>query len=71
MNRASKPAPSVTWTESAAEWYGAMVRGLEALEFLERSSEVAAEAVSATPAAAAGSEISLDEFPPASRGTGM
>ena len=31
------------------EWLAAMVRGLDALEFLERSHELAAEAVLATP----------------------
>lgn len=31
------------------EWLAAMVRGLDALEFLERSRELAAEAVPATP----------------------
>jgi len=41
--------PRATRTESAAEWYGATVRGLEALEFLERSSDVAAEPVSGAP----------------------
>jgi hypothetical protein len=34
------------------EWIAAMVRGLDALEFLERSRELAAEAVVATPARA-------------------
>ena len=33
----------------AGEWLAAMVRGLDALEFLERSRELAAEAVLATP----------------------
>jgi hypothetical protein len=32
------------------EWLAAMVRGLDALEFLERSRELAAEAVVASPA---------------------
>jgi hypothetical protein len=32
------------------EWLAAMVRGLDALEFLERSRELAAEAVIAAPA---------------------
>jgi hypothetical protein len=32
------------------EWLAAMVRGLDALEFLERSRELAAETVSASPA---------------------
>ena len=31
------------------EWLAAMVRGLDALQFLERSRELAAEAVVATP----------------------
>jgi len=31
------------------EWLAAMVRGLDALEFLERSRELAAEVVSAVP----------------------
>jgi len=31
------------------EWLAAMVRGLDALEFLERSRELAAEVVLATP----------------------
>jgi hypothetical protein len=31
------------------EWLAAVVRGLDALEFLERSRELAAEAVVATP----------------------
>ena len=31
------------------EWLAAMVRGLDALDFLERSRELAAEAVVATP----------------------
>ena len=31
------------------EWLAAMVRGLDALEFLERSRELAAEVVVATP----------------------
>jgi hypothetical protein len=33
-----------------SEWLAAMVRGLDALEFLERSRELAAEAVIAAPA---------------------
>ncbi len=32
------------------EWLAAMVRGLDALEFLERSRELAAETVTASPA---------------------
>jgi len=71
MNRPSKPRARVTRTESAAEWYGATVRGLEALEFLERSSDVAAETVSAAPVAAAGNEVSLENIPPENPGTRM
>jgi hypothetical protein len=36
------------------EWIAAMVRGLDALEFLERSREVASEAVVAEPLRIAG-----------------
>ena len=35
--------------KGVGEWLAAMVRGLDALEFLERSRELAAEAVVATP----------------------
>ena len=34
---------------AVGEWLAAMVRGLDALEFLERSRELAAEAVVASP----------------------
>ena len=36
--------------KALGEWLAAMVRGLDALEFLERSRELAAEVVVATPA---------------------
>jgi hypothetical protein len=36
--------------KAVGEWLAAMVRGLDALEFLERSRELAAERVVATPA---------------------
>ena len=36
--------------KAVGEWLAAMVRGLDALEFLERSRELAAEVVVATPA---------------------
>jgi hypothetical protein len=36
--------------EGLGEWLEAMVRGLDALEFLERSRDLASEAVVATPA---------------------
>ena len=36
--------------KAVGEWLAALVRGLDALEFLERSRELAAEAVIATPA---------------------
>ena len=35
--------------DRVGEWLAAVVRGLDALEFLERSRELAAEAVVATP----------------------
>jgi hypothetical protein len=44
MRRARRPDAGV------GEWLAAMVRGLDALEFLERSRDVAAEAVVAAPA---------------------
>ncbi|HVW70715.1 MAG TPA: hypothetical protein VHB68_17175 [Steroidobacteraceae bacterium] len=36
-------------THEAAEWVAVMVRGLDALEFLERSRDVAAETVRPSP----------------------
>ena len=36
--------------KAVGEWLAALARGLDALEFLERSRELAAEAVIATPA---------------------
>jgi hypothetical protein len=36
--------------KALGEWLAAMVRGLDALDFLERSRELAAEVVVATPA---------------------
>jgi hypothetical protein len=36
--------------KGVAEWLAAMVRGLDALEFLERSRDMASEAVVAVPA---------------------
>ncbi len=35
--------------EGVGEWQAAMVRGLDALEFLERSRDLASEAVVSTP----------------------
>ncbi len=35
--------------EGVGEWLAAMVRGLDALEFLERSRDLASEAVVSTP----------------------
>jgi hypothetical protein len=35
--------------EAAGEWLAATIRGLDALEFLERSRDLAAEAVVGTP----------------------
>jgi hypothetical protein len=47
-----------------AEWSGSMVRGLAALEFLERSSDMAAEAVVAMPVRAPVAEVSATEPSP-------
>jgi hypothetical protein len=44
-----------------AEWSGSMVRGLAALEFLERSSDMAAEAVVAMPVRDAVADVSAPE----------
>jgi hypothetical protein len=58
MKRAFKPPGDAGRAESgAAEWNGTMVRGLAALEFLERSSDMAAERVVAAPAAT----LAIDE----------
>ncbi len=47
------PVPRLTLArrpeEGVGEWLAAMVRGLDALEFLERSRDLAAEAVVASP----------------------
>jgi hypothetical protein len=48
----------------AAEWTGSMVRGLAALEFLERSRDMAAEAVVAMPVRAAVTDVSAAEQEP-------
>jgi hypothetical protein len=40
-----------------AEWSGSMVRGLAALEFLDRSSDMASEAVVAMPVRAAVTDV--------------
>ena len=52
MKRVTKPRliPTHRRDEGAGEWLAAMVRGLDALEFLERSRDLASEAVVATPA---------------------
>jgi len=49
--RSSKPRLLLSPRPEAGlgEWLAAMVRGLDALEFLERSRELAAEAVIASP----------------------
>ena len=51
MKRVLKPrlVPGRRPEEGLGEWLAAMVRGLDALEFLERSRDLAAEAVVATP----------------------
>jgi hypothetical protein len=52
MKRVVKPrlVPGARPEEGLGEWLAAMVRGLDALEFLERSRDLASEAVVATPA---------------------
>jgi hypothetical protein len=52
MKRVVKPrlVPGRRPEEGLGEWLAAMVRGLDALEFLERSRDLASEAVVATPA---------------------
>jgi hypothetical protein len=52
VKRVSKPRliPAHRPEEGLGEWLAAMVRGLDALEFLERSRDLASEAVVATPA---------------------
>ena len=51
MKRVSKPrlVPSRRPEDGAGEWLAAMIRGLDALEFLERSRDLASEAVVSTP----------------------
>ena len=51
MKRVSKLrlVPGRRPEDGAGEWLAAMVRGLDALEFLERSRDLAAEAVVSTP----------------------
>jgi hypothetical protein len=50
VTRRPRLIPARRPAEGVGEWLAAMVRGLDALEFLERSREIAAEAVVATPA---------------------
>jgi hypothetical protein len=52
MKRVFKPNVAVGRRpdEGLGEWLAATVRGLDALEFLERSRDLASEAVVATPA---------------------
>ncbi len=51
MKRQSRPRrlPGRRPETGVGEWLAAMVRGLDALEFLERSRELAAETVTAAP----------------------
>jgi hypothetical protein len=51
MKRVSMPrlVPGRRPEDGTGEWLAAMVRGLDALEFLERSRDLAAEAVVGTP----------------------
>jgi hypothetical protein len=46
---AQPPGCAARPDKGAAEWNGSMIRGLAALEFLERSSDMAAEPVVAAP----------------------
>jgi hypothetical protein len=52
MKRVSIPRlmPGRRPEEGVGEWLAAMVRGLDALEFLERSRDLASEVVVASPA---------------------
>jgi hypothetical protein len=52
MKRVSIPRlmPTRRPEEGVGEWLAAMVRGLDALEFLERSRDLASEVVVASPA---------------------
>ena len=52
MKRISKPRliPAQRPVDGVGEWLAAMVRGLDTLEFLERSRDLASEAVIASPA---------------------
>jgi hypothetical protein len=52
MKRVVKPhlVPGRRPDEGLGEWLAAMVRGLDALEFLERSRDLASEVVVASPA---------------------
>jgi hypothetical protein len=52
MKRVSIPRlkPARRPEEGVGEWLAAMVRGLDALEFLERSRDLASEVVVASPA---------------------
>ena len=51
MKRVSKPRliPAQRPVDGLGEWLAAMVRGLDALEFLERSRDLASEVVVASP----------------------
>jgi hypothetical protein len=52
MKRVTHPRlmPNRRPNTGVGEWLAAMVRGLDALDFLERSRELAAEPVTASPA---------------------
>ena len=52
MKRVSKPRlmPAQRPVDGVGEWLAATVRGLDALEFLERSRDLASEVVVASPA---------------------
>jgi hypothetical protein len=61
MKTAPPPRYAGHAENGVAEWSGSMVRGLAALEFLERSSEMAAEAVVAMPVRAGVADVSTEE----------
>jgi hypothetical protein len=64
MKTAPPPRNAGHAENGVAEWSGSMVRGLAALEFLERSSDLAAEAVIAMPVLASVADVSATEQSP-------
>ena len=61
MKSAPEPPGNAGRADSgAAEWSGSMVRGFAALEFLERSSDLAAERVEAMPVRAIQAQLARE-----------